>query len=80
MKRELALQRDPGSTLTQYEAPSPQGQHKPAAAPSITARHEDSGHPHHSIGTPSTQSPQEFYAELSRRPKIREILSELAKQ
>lgn len=31
-------------------------------------------------GVPSTQSPQEFYAELTRRHDIQEILSELAKK
>ena len=64
-----------GPAVAQETAARPLGQPKDDAE---MVAHIDAGSQRQLPGIPSTQTPQDFYAELSKGPKVRRILTELA--
>ena len=62
------------------------GEPRNGVQPQVNSRHvvpsteRDNEHPIPRRGTPSTQSPEEFYLELTQREDVQAILRELAKQ
>ena len=81
MTREHIRAHNPSGSLVQdepaYQSPADQDVVVVTSNDASKGRQRNPGRP---AGTPSTQSPQAFYGDLTRRPKVRTILTELAKE
>lgn len=82
VRKDGILMKSENTRMHEVNGPALRSQTHPetAVASMITTVSEKHSPPDQSSGTPSTQSPQEFYATFTRHPKIRQILAELAKR